>query len=95
MIKKFNDCLNKIIDSTRENKKYELSDNEKPIVIDYLNMCAEQYLWFTKGRIDKKVWESWIRGMKYYLECQSIKKYIETEKNQKDSYYGIFEYMKL
>ena len=92
---KFNNCLNNIIEKTNKDSTYELNEEEKPLVIDYLNMCAEEYLWFTKGRIDSTVWESWQRGMKYYLEIQPIHEFIKTEKSQKDSYYGIFEYLKL
>lgn len=90
---KFNNYLNKIVEKSSD-QVYELAKEEKPLVIDYLNMCSEQYLWFTKGRIDSTVWESWEKGMKFYLECQPIKKFIIQEP-QKDSYYGIFEYLKL
>ncbi|MEZ0007622.1 hypothetical protein ABH942_003007 [Flavobacterium sp. 28YEA47A] len=90
---KFNNCLN-IIVKKASNQTYELIDEEKPLIIDYLNMCSEQYLWFTKGRIDSIAWKSWEKGMKFYLECQPIKNFISKE-SQKDSYYGIFEYLKL
>lgn len=93
--KKFNNCLNEIDNYFSKNPNYELSEKQKPIVIDYLNLCAEEYLWYKKGRIDKLAWNSWERGMNYYLNISAIKKFIQNEKKQIDSYYGIFEYLKL
>lgn len=93
--KKFNNCLNKIDKQVSKNLNYELTDKQKTIVIDYLNLCAEEYLWYKKGRLDSMAWDSWERGMKYYLNIASIKKLIQNEKKQRDSYYGIFEYLNL
>lgn len=92
---KFNEILNEIVCKTKSNANYELSETELPIVTDYLNMCAEEYLWFTKGRIEDAAWRSWERGMLYYLFQPPIKRYVEKEKLHKQSYYGIFEYLKL
>lgn len=93
--KKFNNCLNEITEEVSKNSEYELTEKQIAIVIDYLNLCAEEYLWYTKGRIDKVAWNSWERGMKYYLNISAIKLHIQNEKKQIDSYYGIFEYLKL
>ncbi|MEN2399297.1 hypothetical protein GKZ90_0005885 [Flavobacterium sp. MC2016-06] len=92
---KFNKCLNQIDDEVSKNPEYKLTEKQKPLVIDYLNLCAEEYLWHTKGRIDIIAWNSWERGMKYYLNISAIKLHIQNEKKQIDSYYGIFEYLKL
>ncbi|MHA7128633.1 hypothetical protein [Algoriphagus namhaensis] len=43
------------------------SRTSESIIIDYLNLCAEEYYWFKKGRIDLKVWESWKKGILFYL----------------------------
>ncbi|MBC7557132.1 MAG: hypothetical protein H7195_09260 [Chryseobacterium sp.] len=93
--RKFNDRLNKIDEKTIENSEYELSWKESQLVIDYLNLCAEKYLWYTKDRIDEVAWLSWEKGMKYYLEINPIKKCVQKQKNQKDSYYGLFEKLNL
>jgi hypothetical protein len=92
---KFNNCLNKIDEEVLKNPHYELCEKQKLVVIDYLNLCSEEYLWYKKGRIDKLAWNSWEKGMKYYLNISAIKNFIQNEKKQKDSYYGIFEYLKL
>lgn len=93
--KKFNNHLNNIAKEASNNPEYELTEKQIPIVIDYLNLCAEEYLWYSKGRIDKVVWNSWEVGMKYYLNISAINLHIQNEKKQIDSYYGIFEYLKL
>jgi hypothetical protein len=93
--KKFNNYLNEIDKKTTENPEYQLTKEESELIIDYLNLCAEEYLWKLKGRIDPLVWSSWEKGMKYYLSIKSIKKHIEKEKTQKESYYGFFEEFKM
>ena len=92
--KKFNNLLNEIVAKSVNDRKYELSRKEVKLVIDYLNFCAEEYLWYLKGRIDEAVWQSWENGMKYYLCNSSILPLVNKEKKQKDSYYGLFEKLK-
>ena len=92
---KFNDTLNDIEYKTKENKNYKLTISESKLLNDYLNLCAEEYLWFSKGRIDNSVWQSWENGMKYYLNIPSIKGFVKEQELQKDSYYGLFEKLKL
>lgn len=91
---KFNNLLNEIVAKNIENKEYKLTDTDLKLVIDYLNFCAEEYLWYSKGRIDESVWQSWENGMTYYLSNPSILPVVIKEKKQKDSYYGLFEKLK-
>jgi hypothetical protein len=93
--RKFNECLNIIDKNTNNDPNYQLSEKEQKLVIDYLNFCSEEYLWFRKNRIDRLAWFSWEKGMKYYLSIKSIKEHIVKEKPQKDSYYGFFEKFKI
>jgi len=88
---KFNDKLEEIIETSESDKNYKLSPENKKLIVDYLNFCAEEYLWETKDRIPKKVWDSWENGMVYYLNKPLINSVIIKEKGQKDSYYGLFE----
>lgn len=92
---KFNNGLNAIDIKTQLQEAYVLTDAEKNLVVDYLNLCAEEYLWYKKQRIDKSVWLSWENGMSYYLKIKPIKEIVETEKKQKDSYYGLFDKLKI
>ncbi|WPO77225.1 hypothetical protein [Flavobacterium sp. KACC 22761] len=91
---KFNNLLNEIVTKNIGNSEYQLTQNEVKLVKDYLNFCAEEYLWYSKGRIDESVWLSWENGMKYYLCNSSILPFVIKEKKQKDSYYGLFEKLK-
>lgn len=81
---KFNDALRRIDTSNK------LEEGDEILVIDYLNLCAEEYLWFSKDRIPSEVWISWENGMIYYFNVGCINSLVLTEKNQQDSYYGLF-----
>jgi len=69
-------------------KSEPLSDTEKSQVIDYLNLCAEEYLCFQKGLIAPEVWTSWQNGMKANLKNRLIRD-IWTEEVETMSYYGL------
>lgn len=87
---KYNNTLNEIEDKYKSNNLYELEKNEKSLLIDYLNFCAEEYLWYTKNRIDEDVWKSWRNGMLYFFNIPPINSFVLKEKGQADSYYGLF-----
>ncbi len=84
---KFNESLNEINDDTKD-------INEK-LIIDYLNFCSEEYLWFKKKRIPYNVWMAWREGILFHLGKKSIRTLVEKEKKQKESYYGLFENLDL
>lgn len=70
----------------------ELDENQKckAKVIDFFNLCAEEYYWYKKGRIDPKVWRAWYSGMNYWVnEVEAIRDLWlkELEANGKTSYY--------
>jgi len=33
------------------------------VVIDFFNICAEEYHWHSEGRINGNIWASWSKGM--------------------------------
>lgn len=52
--------------------------------IDYFNLCAEEYFWYNKNRVDKEIWNSWFEGMNYwYNNVSSIKTLWEIEIREK------------
>jgi len=62
----------------------------KQDVIDFFNLCAEEYYWHKKRRIDPKVWEAWYSGMNYWVnEVETIRELWikELETNGRTSYY--------
>lgn len=80
---KFNESLNEIDDKTE--------NIDDKLIIDYLNFCSEEYLWFRKKRIPYKVWTAWREGILFHLRKKPIKTILDKEKKQRDSYYGLFD----
>jgi len=65
---KLNDTLNEISDghpnwlnNIKSDEKYK--QNSYNVIIDFFNLCAEEYFWFKEGRINAKIWKSWSKGM--------------------------------
>ncbi|PUV22543.1 hypothetical protein [Sphingobacterium athyrii] len=91
-----NDKLSEL--DTNLNLKNLNKDLEK-IVIDYFNLCAEQYYWYNKKRISEEIWNSWHSGMMYYYQKYPVVQELwekETEGEKYKSYYlekkqGFFE----
>lgn len=89
----FNEALEDIVSKSNSKPDYKLTNEENSLVIRYLNLCAEEYMWFRKERIPKQVWDSWCHGILYYLRNPLIGVHVKTEKAQRGSYYGFFEYI--
>jgi hypothetical protein len=89
----FNDRYNKLnnfLNSVEDNQVLTLQQEQ--YVIDYLNLCAEEYLWVKKGRIPSNIWKSWKNGIRIYLLKKPIKELFDKERELwKSSYYGFFE----
>jgi hypothetical protein len=47
----------------------ELTPEKKGIVLDYFNLCAEEYLFYKEGYIYPEVWTAWCRGMLWLVVC--------------------------
>lgn len=79
--------LNSITDNT------VLSETQTNIVIDYFNICAEEYMWERRGRIPARIFSSWLNGSLYHLRKAPIKKLFESElSTNRKSYYGWGEF---
>lgn len=98
----FNERFNKLNDNLniiRENSlaelpgPYQLNDNKtaNQVIQDYLNLCAEEYFWYQKGRIEKEIWESWKEGIRYYLEAPMVYNYFKGQEAEDKAYYGFFK----
>jgi len=88
---------------TQFNQRYkELNDALEDVLADeklpdlqvrktlnaYLNLCAEEYLFYTEGRVHPAVWKAWCRGMLFYLKNERIRR-LWDEEVKADSYYGL------
>jgi hypothetical protein len=56
------------------------------VIIDYVNLCAEEYFWYTRGRIDTAIWRAWRNGMENWLQVPAIRAVVERERLQRDSF---------
>lgn len=86
----FNDLINELVRDS--NKK--LDNNEKNKIIDYFNLCSEEYLWYTRKRIPNKVWYAWENGIIGNLKIKQIRELYKSEINNeefRESYYGLIE----
>lgn len=64
------------------------SVENRKIVVDYFNLCAEEYLFFKAGYIYPDVWTSWCRGMLWYLRRHPFKDIWGAEMKEQ-SFYGL------
>lgn len=69
---KLNDSLNEIVETckTIEELKEQPFLNNK--LNDYFNLCAEEYYWKKKKRIDDTIWNSWHYGMNSWYNNYDI-----------------------
>jgi hypothetical protein len=79
-----NDNLNLLSSSTLEDfSNWFLPEDRvkiKATIYDFFNLCSEEYYWKNEGRIPKKVWKSWERGMNdIYNRSEVIKTMWEEE----------------
>jgi hypothetical protein len=85
--------MNNFLNEIKENGPLDANDKQR--VIDYLNLCAEEYMWVKKGRLPEDIWRSWKNGIEYHLEKESIRMIFKEERELwKSSYYGFFEDVK-
>ncbi len=64
-----------------------LKPSDIPILYDYFNLCAEEYMYFNAGCIDSRVWLAWINGMRHFAGDPEILE-IWNQELESDSYYG-------
>jgi hypothetical protein len=86
-----NEALNEIIEGKTLVKIDGISKTHKAIIRDYLNLCAEEYLWYKKGRIEPAVWQAWSEGMRFYLNITNFKAVYHKQRDERTSYYGLIE----
>lgn len=87
---KINDLINKL----RYDPTWKLKKKERNIIIDYLNLCSEEYLWRRKNRIPQEVWESWKAGILENLKIEQIWKIYQEEISTSTgakSFYGLVQ----
>ncbi|WDZ99610.1 hypothetical protein [Mucilaginibacter sp. SJ] len=87
------DKLNEELNNVAEGKPLTGEKTSEQIIQDYLNLCAEEYYWFKKGRIPKAVWISWSAGINDYIVLPPIRTFFKNQLPYKDSYYGFLNFV--
>ncbi|KUF45107.1 hypothetical protein AS361_14865 [Myroides marinus] len=95
---RYDDKVNDLFNKLREEVDNEnnLGEQDKLLVIDYLNLCSEEYLWYSKGRLLPEVWKAWEQGIIANLKIPKVKELFDKEclnENSRKSYYGFIEYI--
>jgi len=83
-----NDRLVEIAASDVQADIDRLDPRARQTIIDYFNLCAEEYLFFSEGYIHRAAWRSWCAGMLWYFEREPFRS-IWTEECRTQSYYGL------
>lgn len=68
----------------------EITQEQRNLIVDYFNLCAEEYLFYQEGYIHRRVWRSWCRGMAWYLKRHPFKD-VWNEEIRTESFYGLTE----
>ena len=79
-----NEALAKVCDSDTP----KLTPEESELLVDYFNLCGEEYLYYVQGYIPPTVWQSWHLGMQVVISSPRVNELWRTEKAT-DSYYGL------
>ncbi len=94
LITEFNrryDTLNGQLTKIAKTTSAPLSMRQREAVIDYFNLCAEEYLFYTLGYVEPHVWKAWHHGMKVYRQdCRIVALW---NQEPKASYYD-FNFLK-
>ena len=91
LFKEFNaryDDMNERLAAIVESMEIEVAKEEREVLVDYFNLCGEEYLYFERGYIDPKVWNAWKNGMNGIFSIPRVQRVWATER-QTDSYYGL------
>lgn len=82
------DELNEDLARIASSSNPELTTDDRQILIDYFNLCGEEYLYFRRGYIDPSVWRAWHNGMQSLVLLPSINTLWKSEKAT-GSYYDL------
>ena len=63
------------------------TEKARMAVLDYFNLCAEEFLFYEEGYIDERVWKAWSNGMRIYFDTPPVAELWSAE-SRTDSYYG-------
>ena len=80
------DAINEKLSSIPAN--IPVNEKNRQTIIDYFNLCSEEYLFKKEGYIHDEVWTAWCRGMSEYFRKEPFCSIWEEEEIS-GSYYGL------
>lgn len=89
---KLNDDLSKLdtvgnLSQLKEIKSSsDVSKTMYNVLMDYFNLCSEQYYWYKRNRISQEIWDSWYSGMMFYYNSFPIVKAVWQDEIKGDGY---------
>jgi hypothetical protein len=90
LFEKFNSRYNKLNEHLCEiynrSPDLPLEKQQINILIDYFNLCAEEFMFYQAGYVDERAWNAWHQGMKYYSKKPAIMR-IWLDELEQGSYY--------
>jgi len=75
------------ISPTSKDQKPRRLKSDRDILIDYFNLCAEEYLYYRRGLIPEEVWMAWRNGIRQLWEIPAIAS-LWVEQAKTGSYYN-------
>ena len=84
------EALQEILEKGQGRPELLLSPDEQEVLVNYFNLCAEEYLFYDLGYVEPRVWTAWSNGMDQYTKDIRIWEFWKQER-QSGSYYG-FEF---
>lgn len=82
------DDLNEDLARIARANEFEFTTDDRQILVDYFNLCGEEYLYFRRGYIEPSVWHAWHSGMQSLVSIPSINTLWQSEKAT-GSYYNL------
>ncbi len=96
--------MNDLFEELRNAKSVEIAKcaksllRENNLIVDYFNLCSEEFYWYKKKRIPSFVWKNWENGIIENLKIEEVYKMLcKEDKRYKngDTYYGFIKYIKI
>ena len=82
------DAMNERVASICDSNDARLNPEEATQLIDYFNLCGEEYLYYKRGYIPPEVWEAWFLGMQIVISSPRVNELWRVEAST-GSYYGL------
>lgn len=93
---KLNEVLNDLVSQGHIIEGYETNTIKEKFTLqyntlmDYFNLCSEQYFWYKKGRVSKDLWKAWYTGMNYYYNNSKVLRDLWEEEVKGDGYISYY-----